>query len=51
MIWQGFEPIIASPRGGKIPLDPKSTQEGQLSATSKNFLKDSELLNSISSLT
>lgn len=46
MLRQGFEPIIASPAGGKIPLDPRSTQEEQLSATSKNFLKDSERLTS-----
>ena len=46
LLRKGFEPIIASPAGGKIPLDPRSTQEGQLSATSKNFLKDSKRLSS-----
>ncbi|CAK0785385.1 hypothetical protein CVIRNUC_008593 [Coccomyxa viridis] len=44
---RGFEPTIASPAGGKIPLDPRSTQEGQLSATSKNFLKDNEAMDKL----
>ena len=39
---QGFEPIIASTKGGKVPLDPKSTQGEHLTAISQNFLKDSE---------
>lgn len=39
---QGFEPIIASTKGGKVPLDPKSTQGEHLTATSQNFLKDGE---------
>ena len=39
---QGFEPIIASTKGGKVPLDPKSTKGEHLTATSQDFLKDSE---------
>ena len=37
---QGHEPIIASSKGGKVPIDPKSVQEQFLTATSKNSLKD-----------
>ena len=40
---QGYEPIIASPKGGKVPIDPKSIQEQYLTSTSKDFLKDGTL--------
>lgn len=38
--FQGFEPIIASTKGGKVPIDPKSIQEQYLTASSKDFMKD-----------
>ena len=40
VLLQGYEPIIASPKGGKVPIDPKSVQEQYLTSTSRDFLKD-----------
>ncbi len=39
-VLQGYEPVIASAKGGKVPIDPKSIQEEFLAATSRDFLKD-----------
>ena len=41
-VLQGYEPILASPKGGKVPIDPNSVKEQFLTATSKDFLKDGE---------
>jgi putative intracellular protease/amidase len=37
---KGYEVEIASIRGGKIPLDPASLDEDNLTEHSKNFLDD-----------
>ena len=35
--------MIASAKGGRVPIDPKSIQEQFLAATSRDFLKDGML--------
>lgn len=37
---KGIEVTIASPKGGKAPIDPKSTSEAFLTPSSKKFLAD-----------
>ncbi|CAL5224243.1 g6896 [Coccomyxa viridis] len=45
--WWGYEPIIASPKGDKVPIDPKSKQEQYLTSTSRDFLKDDEAMDKL----
>lgn len=44
-ILQGFEVVLASTKGGKIPLDAVSLQETNLTGAAKNFHSNSALCN------
>lgn len=39
---KGFELVVASPKGGKVPVDPKSLLESSLTETTKRYDADSE---------
>ncbi|MEP7374966.1 MAG: type 1 glutamine amidotransferase domain-containing protein [Chitinophagaceae bacterium] len=47
----GFEITIASPKGGPVPLDPKSESIIMATQTTKRFLKDEKAMNFLSDST
>ena len=47
----GFELTIASPKGGPVPLDPKSESIIMATQTTKRFLKDEKAMNFLSDST